>query len=251
MTELTLQSRGVRGVASKLHDYHLQRLAIGRVPVACGELPRPENPVQCPISSPGEGAMLWCHTFFTLRSGCWDFWGAVWCCTPSGPAEADPRKPQRPRSHAPPPFAGLTHKPSCALWAPAAAPPQAPPPVPPAPRPPTHRRPRTVDTSRHCCPQAGGRYRGGLGWGTLRANGPPHGGPWRPCQCPSCRGDVPQHHGTLWHGTRVSPARRVGAVGPLAEGVGSRAVARVCAGDPHTVRQWLVAAAEHLQAFSQ
>src|SRR5437016_12468695 len=28
MTEPTLQSRGVRGVASKLHDYHLQRLAI-------------------------------------------------------------------------------------------------------------------------------------------------------------------------------------------------------------------------------
>jgi DNA invertase Pin-like site-specific DNA recombinase len=28
MTEPTLQSRGVRGVVSKLHDYHLQRLAI-------------------------------------------------------------------------------------------------------------------------------------------------------------------------------------------------------------------------------
>src|SRR2546423_2823827 len=28
MTEPALQSRGVRGVASKLHDYHLQRLAI-------------------------------------------------------------------------------------------------------------------------------------------------------------------------------------------------------------------------------
>lgn len=28
MTEPTLQSRGVRGVASKLHEYHLQRLAI-------------------------------------------------------------------------------------------------------------------------------------------------------------------------------------------------------------------------------
>ena len=28
MTELALQPRGVRGVASKLHEYHLQRLAI-------------------------------------------------------------------------------------------------------------------------------------------------------------------------------------------------------------------------------
>ena len=28
MTEPTLPPRGVRGVASKLHDYHLQRLAI-------------------------------------------------------------------------------------------------------------------------------------------------------------------------------------------------------------------------------
>jgi hypothetical protein len=28
MTEPVLQPRGVRGVASKLHDYHLQRLAI-------------------------------------------------------------------------------------------------------------------------------------------------------------------------------------------------------------------------------
>ena len=28
MTEPTLQPRGVKGVASKLHDYHLQRLAI-------------------------------------------------------------------------------------------------------------------------------------------------------------------------------------------------------------------------------
>ena len=28
MTEPALQPRGVRGVVSKLHDYHLQRLAI-------------------------------------------------------------------------------------------------------------------------------------------------------------------------------------------------------------------------------
>jgi IS1 family transposase len=37
----------------------------------------------------------------------------------------------------------------------------------------------------------------------------------------------------------------------LAEGLGSRAVARVFEVDPNTVLHWLVAAADHLQAFSQ
>jgi len=40
-------------------------------------------------------------------------------------------------------------------------------------------------------------------------------------------------------------------VGALAEGLGIRAVARVFEVDPNTVLQWLVEAAEHLQAFSQ
>jgi hypothetical protein len=43
----------------------------------------------------------------------------------------------------------------------------------------------------------------------------------------------------------------VWAVGALAEGLGIRAVARVFEVDPHTVLQWLVEAAAHLQAFSQ
>jgi len=37
----------------------------------------------------------------------------------------------------------------------------------------------------------------------------------------------------------------------LAEGLGIRAVARVCEVDPNTVLQWLIEAAAHLQAFSQ
>ena len=41
------------------------------------------------------------------------------------------------------------------------------------------------------------------------------------------------------------------AVGALAEGLGIRAVARVFEVDPNTVLQWLVEAAEQLQAFSQ
>jgi hypothetical protein len=41
------------------------------------------------------------------------------------------------------------------------------------------------------------------------------------------------------------------AVGALAQGLGIRAVARVFEVDPNTVLQWLVAAADHLKAFSQ
>jgi len=167
------------------------------------------------------------------------------------PAEGAPIKPKRQRSNEPQPFAGLTHKPPCALCKHEAAHPQAPPPVPPEPMPPTHRRPRTVDTSRHCCPHAGCRYRGWLGWGNLRANGHPNGGPWRQFQCTSCSGYFPEHHGTIFHGKRVSPDLLVWAVGVLAEGLGIRAVARVFEVDPNTVLQWLVEAAEHLQAFSQ
>jgi len=180
---------------------------------------------------------------------------AVWPSRGAGshprPAASAPIKPTRPRAHAPQPFAGLTHNPPCALCAQEAVHPQAPPPVPPEPMPPTHRRPRTVDTSRHFCPHAGCRYRGWVGWGNLRANGHPNGGPWRQFQCTSCRGDVPEHHGTLFHGKRVSPDLLVWAVGALAEGLGIRAVARVFEVDPNTVLQWLVEAAEHLQAFSQ
>jgi IS1 family transposase len=167
------------------------------------------------------------------------------------PAESEPLKPKRKRSSEPPPFAGLTHKPPCARCAHEAVHPQAPPPVPPEPMPPTHRRPRTVDTSRHFCPHAGCRYHGWLGWGNLRANGHPSGGPWRQFQCTSCRGYVPEHHGTIFHGKRVSPDLLVWAVGTLAEGLGIRAVARVFEVDPNTALQWLVEAAEHLQAFSQ
>jgi hypothetical protein len=105
---------------------------------------------------------------------------AVWPSRGAGsqlkPAEAEPIKPKRTRSHEPQPFAGLTHKPHCALCEQDTASPKAPPPVPPEPMPPTNRRPRTVDTSQHFCPHGGCRYRGWLGLGNLRANGHPSGG---------------------------------------------------------------------------
>jgi IS1 family transposase len=69
--------------------------------------------------------------------------------------------------------------------------------------------------------------------------------------CTACDGYFLETHGTLFHGKRVTPDLLVWAVGALAEGLGIRAVARVFEVDPNTVLQWLVEAAEQLQAFSQ
>src|SRR5256886_8227077 len=166
------------------------------------------------------------------------------------PKPAKPITPRRQRSTDPTPFAGLTHTPHCALCEQEAAHPQAPPPVRPDPMPPTHRRPRTVDTSRHFCPHTGCRYRGWLGLGNLRANGHPSGGPWRQFQCTSCQGYFPEHHGTIFHGKQAAVELIVRVLACLAEGLGIRATARVFEVDPNTVLHWLVEAAEHLRAFS-
>jgi len=179
---------------------------------------------------------------------------AVWPSRGAGsqprPAEAEPIQPKRTRSNEPKPFAGLTTKPPCALCAREAAHPQPPPPVPPAPMPPTHRRPRTVDTSQHFCPQTGCRYRGWLGRGNLRANGHPSGGLWRQLQCTSCEGYFLETHGTIFHGKQVAVELIVHVLACLAEGLGIRATARVFEVDPNTVLRWLVEAAEQLTAFS-
>src|SRR5712691_2256015 len=84
-----------------------------------------------------------------------------------------PLLPLRKRSSDPKPFLGLTRKPPCATCAQAAQGPAAPPP--PAPPPITSRRsrPRQVDTSQQCCPNANFAYRGWVGWGNLHANGLP------------------------------------------------------------------------------
>jgi len=108
-----------------------------------------------------------------------------------------------------------------------------------------------VDTSFHFCPKANCAYQGWVGLGNLRANGHPSGGPWRQWHCTVCTGYFLETHGTLLHGKRVAPDVLVWAVGALAEGLGIRAVARVFGVDPNTVLQWLVEAAEQLQAFSQ
>jgi hypothetical protein len=68
----------------------------------------------------------------------------------------------------------------------------------------TNRRPREVDTSLHFCPHAGCDYRGWLGLGNLRANGPPSGGPWRQFHCTACRGYFLETHGTIFHGKQAA-----------------------------------------------
>ena len=161
-----------------------------------------------------------------------------------------PIKPRRQRSKEPTPFAGLTHKPPCVLCEHEATHPKPPPPVPPAPVIVTKRRPRPVDTSMHFCPHPGCDYRGWLGRGNLRANGHPSGGPWRQWHCTGCDGSFLETHGTLFHGTRVAVDLLVHVIACLAEGLGIRATARVFEVDPNTVLQWLVEAAEQLQAFS-
>jgi len=103
----------------------------------------------------------------------------------------------------------------------------------------------------HFCPHAGCRYRGWLGLGNLRANGHPNGGPWRQFYCRACKGDFPEHHGTIFHGKRVPVELLVRVLACLAEGLGIRATARVFEIDPNTVLHWLVEAAEQLRAFSR
>src|SRR5213593_695855 len=115
----------------------------------------------------------------------------------------------------------------------------------------TNRRPRQVDTSTHFCPHPGRDYRGGVGLGNLRANGHPNGGPWRQLHCTSCGGYVLETLGTIVHGTRVPVDLIVHVLACVAEGLGIRGTARVFEVDPNTVLQWLVEAAEQLQAFSR
>src|SRR4030095_10795447 len=166
------------------------------------------------------------------------------------PAPDTPMKPKRKRSTEPKPFEGLTHKPSCACCEQDTGETNPVPPVRPAPMPSTNRRPRTVDTSRHFCPHTACDYRGWLGLNNLRANGHPSGGSWRQLQCTACDGSFPEQHGTIVHGKQAAVELIIRVLACLAEGLGIRATARVFEVDANTVLQWLVEAAEQLQAFS-
>jgi IS1 family transposase len=168
-------------------------------------------------------------------------------CSP--PPEPTPPVPKRPRERRP--FAGLTTKPHCDACAHASdLRPEAP--CPPPPRiVSTRGRRRQVDTSTHFCPNPDCVYRGWVGWGNLRANGHPSGGPWRQLLCVVCRCYFLETLGTIFHGKRASVELIVRVIACLAEGLGIRGTARVFEVDPNTVLQWLVEAADHLKAFSQ
>jgi IS1 family transposase len=90
-----------------------------------------------------------------------------------------------------------------------------------------------------------------LGLGNLRANGHPSGGPWRQFQCLACAGYFLETHGTIFHGNRGAVELIVRVLACLAEGLGIRATARVFEVDPNTVLQWLMEAAEQLQALAR
>src|SRR5215471_13086448 len=185
----------------------------------------------------------------------------VWLCLmlqwawPSDPAtcppplEPTPPKPKRHRE--PTSFAGLTTKPPCDACEHASVPHAEAPSTPPPRIVPTRGRRRQVDTSTHFCPNPNCVYRGWIGWGNLRANGHPSGGPWRQLVCVVCRGYFLKTLGTIFHGKRVAVELIVRVIACLAEGLGIRGTARVFEVDPNTVLQWLVEAAEQLQAFSR
>jgi transposase-like protein/IS1 family transposase len=189
--------------------------------------------------------------------------GLLWLCvmlhyvwpsrsvvSPQPAVQPAPPQGKRQRSNEPRPFAGLPQRPHCALCAHEANHPEPQPPTRPTPMMPTNRRPCTIDTSLHFCPHVGCDYQGWCGLGNLRSNGHPSGGPWRQFYCRSCHGYFLETHGTLFHGKRLSVELIVRVLACLAEGLGIRATARVFEVDPNTVLQWLVEAAEQLQAFS-
>src|SRR6266704_3140589 len=186
----------------------------------------------------------------------------VWLCLmlqwawPSDPAPVCPTAPEPPpprpkRKHEPTPFAGLIHKPHCDTCAhtPDSCPqaPSAPPPRIVS----TRGRRHQVDTATHFCPNPDCRYRGWAGWGNIRANGHPNGGRWCQLLCIVCRRYFLETLGTIFHGKHASVELIVRVIACLAEGLGIRGTARVFEGDPNTVLNWLVEAAEQLRAFSQ
>jgi IS1 family transposase len=168
-----------------------------------------------------------------------------------GPTPLAPPPPGPKRTRELQPFAGLTRKPHCDACEHRGdlrlQPPSSPPPRIVM----TRGRRRHVDTSHHFCPNPDCAYRGWVGWGNLRANGHPNGGPWRQLLCVACRRYFLETLGTLFHGKCASVELIVRVIACLAEGLGIRGTARVFEVDPNTVLQWLVEAAEQLRAFSR
>src|SRR5262245_21276281 len=177
----------------------------------------------------------------------------VWprACVPARPTPPQPTPLRRHPRREPQPFVGLTTKPPCDACEHRSEPPPQTPAAPPPRLVPTRGRRRHVATSMHFCPNPDCAYRGWVGWGNLRANGHPSGGPWRQLLCIACHGYFLETLGTIFHGKRVAPELLVRVIACLAEGLGIRGTMRVFEVAPTTVLQWLVEAAEHLQGFSR
>ena len=167
------------------------------------------------------------------------------------PTPPPPMPPRRKRRREPTPFVGLTTKPHCDACDQAHAPHLRAPSAPPPQIVMTRGRRRQVNISTHFCPNPTCAYRGWVGWGNLRANGHPNGGPWRQLLCVACRRYFLETLGTIFHGKRAPVDLIVRVIACLAEGLGIRGTARVFEVDPNTVLQWLVEAAEQLRAFAQ
>src|SRR5262249_41610406 len=176
----------------------------------------------------------------------------AWSSDPAAvcPTAPEPTPPVPKRHRERTPFAGLTKKPPCDACEHASAPHPEAPSTPPPRIVPTRGRRRQVDTATHFCPNPDCLYRGWEGWGNLRANGHPSGGPWRQLLCVVCRGYFLETLGTIFHGKRAAVDLSVRVIACLAEDLGIRGTARVFEVDPNTVLQWLVEAAEQLRAFS-
>jgi hypothetical protein len=84
----------------------------------------------------------------------------------------------------------------------------------------------------------------------MRSNGHPGGKPGRQFQCVSWLGYFYAPTGTIFHGKPASPDLIVRVMACLGEGLGLRGTARGGESDANPVLQWLVEAAEPLQAFS-
>jgi hypothetical protein len=162
-----------------------------------------------------------------------------------------PTSPRPKRHREPQPFGGLPTKPHCDACEPDRALRPHPPSAPPPRLVRIRGRRRPIDTSPHFCPNPDCAYRGWVGWGHLRANGHPNGGPWRQLLCVACRRYFLETRGTIFHGKRASVDLIVRVIACLAKGLGIRGTARVVEVDPNTVLQWLVEATEQLRTFSR
>jgi len=178
-------------------------------------------------------------------------WAWLSDATTASPTPPPLTPPRRKHSCEPKPFAGLICKPHCDACAHASDLRSEAPYTPPPRIVPTRGRRRQIDTSTHFCPNPACAYQGWVGWGNLRANGHPNGGPWRQLLCVVCHRYFLEPLGTLFHGKRASVELIVRVIACRAEGLGIRGTARVFEVDPNTVLQWLIEAAEQLQAFSR